>query len=154
MTSTEGRETGMPQCRSDQELESAFRDSRDAVVRDLFLFVTQESYGGQLQSGEPVTVPKFNFYVRARRLNGTVGPNVAFEYRQGWDFVRVFLNWQKYQVPEEALTAYRGDLNAAFGSAIDITAREPAVTLSALGGNLQAFKAAVLRFRDAVEAAS
>lgn len=59
-----------------------------------------------MQSWEPVTDPKFNFYVLARRRNGTVGPNVASKYRQGWDFVRVFLNWQKYEVPDGALAAY------------------------------------------------
>jgi len=149
-----GSERGMPQRRSDEELIGVFRDSRDAVVPELLQFVAQESYEGQIQSGEPVTVPKFNFYIRARRLNGTVGPNVAFEYRQGWDFVRVFLNWQKYEVSEEALAAYRSDLKAVFGGAIDVAVPEPSVPLSALSGNLNGFEAAVLKFRDSVEAVS
>jgi hypothetical protein len=89
--------------------------------------VREQSYEGQTQSGMPVTAPKFNFYVRAHRRYGTVGPNVAFEHREGWDYVRIFLNWQKYEVPDEALADYRDDLKSAFGSAVDVSMREPRV---------------------------
>jgi hypothetical protein len=137
-----------------EELGEVFLSSDDPTVRALFLFVKEQSYGGQVQSHEPVTEAKFNFYVRARRLNGTAGPNVAFEHRQSWDFVRIFLNWQKYEVPDGALAAYQDDLKAAFGGAIDVSMREPRVPLTALADGLDAFKAAVLKFRDAMERVS
>ena len=152
--SVEGREAAVLRRWSDAEVGSAFGRSHDAVVRDLFRFVTQESYEGQTQSGHPVTVPKFNFYVRARRRNGTVEPNVAFEYRESWDFIRVFLNWQKYEVPDGALAAYQDDLKAALGSAIDVSMRELRVPLTALAGGLDAFKSAMLKFRDTMERVS
>ena len=66
---------------TDDELAGVFL-ADDPTVSVLFRFVQQESYDGQVQSGEPVTAPKFNFYVRARRRNGTAGPNVAFEYEK------------------------------------------------------------------------
>jgi hypothetical protein len=152
--SADGRDAAVPRRWSDAEIESVFGTSADAVVRGLFQFVRQESHEGQIQSGEPVTVPTFNFYVRARRRNGTVGSNVAFEYRDGWGFVRVFLNWQKYEVSEKALSDFRSDLKAAFGSAVDVSMREPRVPLTALAGGRDAFKSAVMKFRDAMERVS
>ena len=146
----EGREAAAPRRWSDAEIENVFGRSDDAVVRDVFQFVRRESYEGQIQSGEPAMEPKFNFYGRARRLNGTAGPNVAFDHKQSWDFVRIFLNWQKYEVPEGALAAYQEDLKAAFGSAVDVSMREPRVPLIALAGGLDEFKSAVLKFRDAM----
>ena len=135
---------------TDAGLAEVFGDSEDRVVRDLFLFAQSESYGGQIQSGAPATVPKFNFYVRARRRNGSVGPNVAWECRGDRDYVRIFLNWQKYEVSESLLASYRVALGAALGDDIDLTMREPTVPLSAIGENMDGFRAAVLAFRDAL----
>ena len=134
---------------TDEELAGVFLAS-DPTLASLFRFVQQASYGGRVKSHEPTTVPKFNFYLWVRRRNGSAGPNVAFEYRQGWDFVRIFLSWQKYEVPDEALVAYRADLRVACGDAIDLSMREPGVPLSAIADDLDGFKAAVLEFRDAV----
>jgi hypothetical protein len=127
-----------------------FGDSDDSVVRDLFLFARRESYGGQIQSGEPAKVAKFNFYVRARRRNGSAGPNVLWEHREDRSYVRIFLNWQKYEVSEAVLASYREALGEALGGAIDLTLREPTVPLSAIGENMDGFRAAVLGFRDAL----
>ena len=147
----EGREAAAPRRWSDAEIENVFGRSDDAVVRDVFQFVRRESYEGQIQSGEPAMEPKFNFYGRARRLNGTAGPNVAFDHKQSWDFVRIFLNWQKHEVPGGALATYRDDLKAAFGNAIDVSMREPGVPLTALAGSFDAFKPAVLKFQAAID---
>jgi hypothetical protein len=135
---------------TETELTEAFGDNKQEVVRDLFLFAQSESYGGQVHSGAPATAPKFNFYVRARRRNGSVGPNVAWECRGDRDYVRIFLNWQKYEVSESVMASYREALSAALGGAIDLTMREPTVPLSAIGENMDGFRAAVLAFRDAL----
>jgi hypothetical protein len=79
-----------------------------------------------------------------------VGPNVAWEHREDKDHIRIFLNWQKYEVSESVMASYREALSAALGDAIDLTMREPTVPLAAIGENMNGFRAAVLAFRDAL----
>ena len=136
---------------TDEEIEGVFLGTDDLTVRNLFLFVKESSYGGQVQSSEPKATATFNFYVRVRRPNGKPGPNVELQYRDGWESVRLFLNWTQYRVPESALTAYRDDLKAVFGEAIEVSVPEPGVSLRALGEKLEVFERVLLKFRDAID---
>ena len=144
-----------PRDRTDEESERVFLESDDPTVRDLFLFVKQHSFDGQFQSGAVKALATFNFYVRVRLVNGTVGPRVALEYRGGESKVRLFLNWErKYLVPESALAAYREDLKELLGGAVDLSMPEPGVPLDVLRDKLDAFERVFLTFRDAVESAA
>jgi len=63
------------------------------VVRDLFLFVKQESYRGQFQSTGSEVPAAFSFYARVRGHCGSVSPNAAFQCVDGRDGLRLYLNW-------------------------------------------------------------
>ena len=140
---------------TDAETEQVFIESGDPTVRNLFLFVKQHSYEGQVQSEEPKAMPKLNFYVRVRLQNGGVGPRAALWHTLGEPKVYVYLNWQrKYVVPESAVAAFREELRHLFGGAIDASVPEPGVPLAALRGKLDAFERVFLKFRDAIEAAA
>ena len=140
---------------TDEEIERVFLESDDPTVRDLFSLVKQHSFEGQFQSGAAKAQATFNFYMRVRLANGTVGPRVALEYRAGESKVRLYLNWErKYLVPESALAAYREDLGELFGGSVNLSAPEPGVPLDALRGKLDAFGRVFLKFRDAVEASA
>jgi hypothetical protein len=98
--------------------------------------------------------PAFNFYMRVLRPDGSPGAGVVLQQVDGTGRLRVFLNWQSYGVPQEALTALKDDLKALLGDAIDVDVPEPAVSLAAPDDRLEAFGALILRFRDDVGAAA
>ena len=98
-----------------------------STVRNLFQSVKQNSYGGQINSGESTVGPTLNFYIRLRLLNGRPGPRVALQYRAGNRDMRLFLNWRKYEVPERAVDEYRDDLGAVYGGAVNTSLSEPTI---------------------------
>jgi len=113
--------------------------------------VKQNSYGGQIHSGESTVAPTLNFYIRLRPLNGRPGPKVALQHRAGNRYVRLFLNWRKYEVSERAVDEYRDDLGAVFAGAVNTSLAEPTVPLTALGERREEFERVFLKFRDAIE---
>ena len=140
---------------TDELIEQVFLESGDPTVRELFLFVKQNSFDGQFQSSAAKALATFNFYVRVRLANGRVGPRVALEYRAGESKVRLYLNWErKYLAPESELAAYREDLRELLGGAVELSVPEPGVPLDVLRDKLDAFERVFLRFRDAVESAA
>jgi hypothetical protein len=149
-----GRTRGQGKLWTDQEIEELFLGSDNPTVRDLFLWTKTESNGGQFQSTSPKVSAAFNFYVRVRHQSGPEKSNAAFQYVDGQDRLKLYLNWSAYDVPEDAMPAYRDDLAALFGDAIDVSVPEPSVPLVALQDKLNEFEALFLRFRDAIAPAA
>ena len=72
----------------------------------------------------------------------------------GESCVRLYINWAQDQVPKSAVEAYREDLNEVYGDAVATSAKEPSVSLLALGKKPDAFERAFLKFRDAIESST
>jgi len=154
-SAAQGRTRSKGKSWTNREIEEVFLGSNDPIVRDLFLFVRQESYNGQFQSSGDKVSAAFNFYVRVRRLDGSVTTNAAFQCVDGGYGLRLYLNWGNYDVPADALASYKDGLRELFGeAAVDVSMAEPSVLPAAFDEKLDAFKSLFLEFRDAMATAA
>ena len=138
---------------SDREIEDVFVGSDDPTVRDLFLFAKQEGFNGRFQSDGPKISPAFGFYLRVRRPDGSEGGSQVFNCTDdGGNAILVYLNnWPASAVSREDLEAFKGDLRAVFGSAVNVNVKDVKIPLPLLAENVDAFKDVIRRMQGRVD---
>jgi hypothetical protein len=138
---------------SDQEIEDVFMASDDPTVRDLFLFAKQEGFGGRFQSDGPKVSPAFGFYLRVRRPDGSEGGSQVFNCTDdGGNAIMVYLNnWPPSAVSQDDLEAFKADLRAVFGSAVNVALKDVRIPIPLLADRLEAFKEAIRKMQRRVD---
>ena len=139
---------------TDQEIEDVFMASDEPTVRDLFLFAKAEGFQGRFQSGGPKVSPAFGFYLRVRRPNGTEGGSQVFNcVDDGGNAILVYLNnWPAAAVSAEDLDAFKADLQALFGSAINVDVKDVKIEIPLLDDRLDAFKEVIRNMQRRIDA--
>ena len=141
---------------SDREIEDIFMASDDPTIRDLFLFAREEGFKGRFQSDGPKVSPAFGYYLRVRRPNGVEGGSQVFNcVDDGGNAILVYLNnWPATAVTPEDLEAFKADLQALFGSAINVGLKDVKIATPLLADKLDAFKEVIRSMQRRIDAHS
>jgi hypothetical protein len=139
---------------TDQEIEDVFLASDDPTVRDLFLFAKAEGFQGRFQSGGPKVSPAFGFYLRVRRPNGTEGGSQVFNcVGDGGNAIMVYVNnWPAAAVTPEDLDAFKADLRALCGSAVNVDLKDVRIATPLLADKVDAFKEVIRKMQRRIDA--
>ena len=132
---------------SDQEIEDAVMEKSDPTVYELFRFAREEGFEGRIQGGAKRVSAGFGFYMGVPRQDGSVAPYQVFTWVDGRRKLIVYMNWESVGLPSAAITAYRNDLKALFGSVMERP--EPNILLAEVGDNIDAFESAVRQLQAA-----
>jgi hypothetical protein len=137
-----------------EEMEAAFLESDDPVIRELFEFTKQYSAGGRFMSPGPKKYPVFGFYVTGQRSDQTISTIQIMNYsmeESAAKFAKLYLNQAAMLSSSEVFEEYRNKLNAALGNLIRPDDREPFIPISVIGDNLEELKSVILWFKSRVE---
>lgn len=139
---------------TDQEIEDVFMGSDDPTVRDLFLFAKAEGFGGRFQSDGPKVSPAFGFYLRVRRPSGTEGGSQVFNcVDDGGNAILVYLNnWPAAAVSAADLDAFKADLRALLGAAVNVDVKDVKIEMPLLADRLDAFKEIIRNMQRRIDA--
>jgi hypothetical protein len=139
---------------TDQEIEDVFIGSDDPTVRDLFVFAKAEGFKGRFQSDGPKVSPAFGFYLRVRRPSGAEGGSQVFNcVDDGGNAILVYLNnWPAAAVSAEDLDAFKADLRALFGPAVNVDVKDVKIELPLLADKLDGFKEVIRRMQRRIDA--
>jgi hypothetical protein len=136
---------------TNEEIEAAFLESDDPVIRELFEFTKKYSAGGRFMSPGPKKYPVFGFYVTGQRADQTISTIQIMNHEMKGSAVKFYLNQAALLSSSEVAEEYRNKLNSIFGNLIHPDHKEPFIPISVIGDNLEELKTVILWFKGRVE---
>ena len=132
------------------EIEEAFLTGDDPTLRDLFIFAKAHSAGGKLGTPGPKQSAGFGYYVLGVRPDGSELKRQIFRCSIDYSRIVIFLNMTRDIAPPDIFEAFRQKLEAIFGASMKPDAKEPNVSITAVGEHLEDFKEVIVWLQSAV----